>query len=214
MYIQTKAIRKYKKAKCRFTALVTLLCFFTITLTYAFFSVTIDPVLFDTAPSATLNMMNDAINKAQTETAQNDDINYEKMAVISRNEKGEVTSVNVNSSFLNAVAIQINDRAGELIKGKPVKVKVPLGTLTGIDIFSGKGPRMTMKIAQNTTIDTYTESIFESSGINQTLHKIILKVVSHTTLIFAEETFTVDYSADFILAESVIVGNVPSVNMD
>ncbi len=211
MYIQPKAIIKRKKTKYSHTLLIIPLCVGMIILAYTFFSVQIDPVLFDAAKPATLNMMNDAINTAQAETAQNDEISYDKMAVISRNEKGEVTSVNVNSSFLNAISILVNDRVGELIRGKSIKVKVPLGTLTGIDILSGKGPSMAVKIAQDTTVDTYTESIFESAGINQTLHKIILRVVSHTTLIFAEETFTVDYSADFVLAESVIVGNVPSI---
>lgn len=203
---------KMHPKKSRHSALLALVCLVIIITVCVFFSIKIDPILLDAAKPAALNMMNDAINSAQAETAEREDISYDKIVNISRDTNGDVTSVTVDSTYLNAISVSVNERVGELVKGKRIKVQVPMGTLSGVDVLSGKGPRPVMKIAQVTTVDTSTESVFDSAGINQTMHRIILHVITHTTLIFHDKTETIEYSADFVIAESIIVGRVPSIN--
>ena len=100
----------------------------------------------------------------------------------------------------------VNDGIAQL--GKQT-VSISLGTLTGISLFYDRGGDLDFRIEPRGKAETQLVSSFESTGINQTVHSIILEVtaqLSPMTPGFCEKV-TVDY--DILLAQTVIVGQVP-----
>lgn len=86
---------------------------------------------------------------------------------------------------------------------------VPLGNLVGSNIFAGHGIPIRIRLVPigDITADIRTE--FIESGINQTLHKITMRVRITVNIIAAGEMIKSELATDVTLAETVIVGKVP-----
>lgn len=84
------------------------------------------------------------------------------------------------------------------------------GSFTGTKLFSGIGPDINIKFLDTGTVETKVRSEFESTGINQTIHRIYLDVKCKVSILtpynVVEETIT----NEVVLIENVIVGLVPS----
>ena len=52
-------------------------------------------------------------------------------------------------------------------------------------------------------------SVFSDAGINQTLHRIVLEVKTTVSAIIPGYTTSVEISGQFVIAETIIVGEVP-----
>jgi len=213
MYIQLKALKSRKGHKKRRHTTLLVLIAVTVTLFVvgvSFGSANIDPVLMELAEPAAINLMNDTVNASYKKFVGGADITYDDLVKITRNESGQITSLNTDAELLNLMCIQIDDEVGEALKNKDVKIKVPLGSLTENEILSGKGPTFSMKLSQSNTVDTYTESRFTDAGVNQTEHEIIFVVKVTMTIILPNTTATYEFEQGFIVTQSIIVGNVPS----
>ena len=97
-----------------------------------------------------------------------------------------------------------------MMANERVKVKVPLGTLTNFDYLQGKGPCFTVKLTQSNTVETLTKTSFRDAGLNQTEHIILFIVNMTMTLVLPSSTAYYEYTQEFVVAQSVIVGDVPS----
>ena len=53
--------------------------------------------------------------------------------------------------------------------------------------------------------------MFESAGINQTLHRIMLKVTTTVYLVSSWHSTSVEIASSYLIAETVLVGSVPNV---
>ena len=210
MYIQLRAIRRPKRRNLiKLEIFIFLLIIFLVASTI-FGSIRIDPILYDIAEPAAINELNDTVNAAYSKFVGNTDISYNSLVSITRNQNGQITSVTTNAELLNLMCLQINDDVSAKLKNKNIRVKIPLGTLTGTDILSGKGPSFSVSLSQSNTVDTYTESVFREAGVNQTEHTLLFYVKATMTMVFPNSSVTYDYTQSFVIAQSVIVGDVPS----
>ena len=69
-----------------------------------------------------------------------------------------------------------------------------------------------VKITISTTgsVETDLKSEFVAQGINQTLHRIRIKISVNIAGFFAGFTTNVTTQSDCLLAESIIIGQIPS----
>lgn len=58
-------------------------------------------------------------------------------------------------------------------------------------------------------IETNIKSEFSSAGINQTLHRIYIEINCHVGILTVYKNADEDISTQVLLAEAVIVGNIP-----
>ena len=68
---------------------------------------------------------------------------------------------------------------------------------------------MNFKIANVGNVDTKLESDFVSEGINQTLHRLYLVLTCEVTILTPYSTIKLKIDNQVLIAESVIIGNVP-----
>lgn len=90
-----------------------------------------------------------------------------------------------------------------------MKFSVPLGNLVGSNLMGGRGIPVEIKLIPIGDIVTDIKTEFTEAGINQTLHKITLRVRVSFDILAAGKSLQVDVVSDIGLAETVIVGKVP-----
>ena len=69
---------------------------------------------------------------------------------------------------------------------------------------------MKIKVVLLGTVETDLKSEFISKGINQTLHRVYLQVDCPVEILSSYKTMRENVSNQFLLAENVIIGEIPS----
>ncbi len=123
---------------------------------------------------------------------------------------GDVAALETNSASVALVSGKITTAViEELNKRDTFTVGIPVGNLSGGAIFAGKGPNIKIKVKVSPKITYKIDNEFFESGINQTLHRILIgiNVESYALLPLAPQEIDVD--TEYCIAETVIVGKVP-----
>ena len=79
----------------------------------------------------------------------------------------------------------------------------------GSKIFSGLGPNIPIKLYTSGTVETKLRSEFESTGINQTIHRLYLDVQCQISILTPFNNIEETIKNQIVLAENVIVGEIP-----
>ena len=90
-------------------------------------------------------------------------------------------------------------------------VSVPLGTVSGITYLSGRGPGIRVRFTPVGSVESDFDSELVSSGINQSLYRVNIRLTSTIRLIMPGVSHSIEVSAKAAIAESIIVGEVPQV---
>lgn len=124
--------------------------------------------------------------------------------------EGKVVSVETEIVKINNVKTQIIKEVMERLNLLSERnMNIPLGNLTGSGILSARGPYIKCRFIPVGALETKIISQFENTGINQSRHNITLLISVEIMAItsFASPKVTVPF--EFILSETIIVGNVP-----
>ena len=156
--------------------------------------------------NSTSDLINDAIDK-QIETGN---IQYDRIVYFEKDLNGRITALKTNMSEVNrlktAILNIIND---EILALDTSNLGIPVGSLFLPEFISGKGPEIPVHILSIRNSDASFSSHFTEAGINQTLQQLTMDVsVDVAVLVFGEiSNFTV--VSQVVVAETVIVGQVP-----
>lgn len=155
------------------------------------------------------------INDAVLEVIEEDALQYSDMVSLSQGFDGQVTSMTTNMAAMNRLKSLVTNRVGEALEQNTVQtVEIPLGNLLGSAFLSGHGPMVTFRLMPSSYVDTQFHNEFESAGINQTLHRVMLSVDVRVSAMIPLYTVSSHVSTNVCLAETMIVGRVPSAYTD
>lgn len=150
------------------------------------------------------------IDSAVLEILKDEDISYEKIANLSKNEGGMVTSLEIDVEQINALKSGISSCLNKKLSSREkYELKIPIGTIIGNEFTIGRGPEITFKMKVSAAVKSNFKSNFYSAGINQVLHQILIEVKydGYITIPWFREGFS--DKTDYIAAQTVIVGVVP-----
>ena len=148
------------------------------------------------------------VNQKTKETIEN--INYNDLITIVRDNNGNITMVKANVIAINKISAELTiDIQEELQKESQSAIYIPLGSIFGNQILSNVGPRIRIKINPTGVVTTDFKSQFEMAGINQTIHRIYLYTVCKVNIVTPLKTISNEVSNEVMVAEAVIVGPVP-----
>ena len=147
-------------------------------------------------------------NDQTTKVMQN--YNYDSMFTVEKDSDGNVSMIQMNMYRVNIIISDIAYYIQEQMK-KPENssVSIPIGNLLGIDLFSGYGPNVKMRVVLLGSVETDLRSEFIAKGINQTLHRVYLQIDCPVQILSSYKTIEEKISNQFLLAENVIVGRIP-----
>ena len=162
------------------------------------------------AMSEAKTMLINAANRAAEEVLNELNITYETLVSINRRENGEVNSVSVNTIEANRLKTAINNRiAKKLSERQRVKIYVPVFAAFGIYYTAFFNPRFSYEVGVTTTVGSNFSGAFESAGINQVLHQILLDITLESDLAMTKTNTSLNTVTSFLVAETVITGVVP-----
>ena len=174
------------------------------------FSVSLRPALIRVSQAYAKNVVSQVIDDEVKKVMLEEFFSYDKIVVISRDKDGNVTSVSANSTlinrFTNDLGISIGD---ELDKISRVKRKIPLSSVFGTDLFSGLGPRITVRFVPISVTNADISHTFEEAGINQTIHTVNLTVTVDMEVLIPMAGSTLHINSGMPIAQTLIVGSVP-----
>jgi len=148
------------------------------------------------------------VNKKAKESIEN--IDYNDLITIVRDNDGNITMIKANVISINRISAALTIDIQEALESEEQTIiDIPLGSITGEQIFSNMGPKIPIKIIPSGLVTTDFKSEFIEAGINQTIHRIYLYTVCRVNIVTPLKTITNDISNEIMVAESVIVGPVP-----
>ena len=196
-----------RRALIRVLALLLAVSLLALTLTA---TARMRPLLESLATTRVSNTVNRIISEAVNETIQNGDISYERLISLEKDNEGKITAVHSNMAAFNRLQSQILDIIlAKIDQVSARELSIPIGTLTGSALLAGRGPRIRVRMESVGSSTARFNNRFESAGINQTKHQIILEVEVSVAILLPGFTTATKVSTAVTVAETVIVGAVP-----
>ena len=135
---------------------------------------------------------------------------YSSLVEIVRDASGNIVSIQTDAMRINQIKSGINTAVASALANLDGKeLGVPLGSLTGLALLNGRGPRLNVIISLMGSAQTHFINEFSSAGVNQTRHQIFLKTTVTLLIVFPTATVTTAYTMNMLVAETIIVGKVP-----
>ena len=167
-------------------------------------------VIMELAKTQVTNSTSDLINDAVAEQIANGEIAYDRIVYFEKDMDGRITALKTNIGEVNRLKTDtlnvIND---EILAIDHTDLGIPLGSFFLPEILSGKGPQIPVKILSIRNSDGYFESSFTHAGINQTLHQVHMYVLVDVSVLVLGRTISFTVESDVVIAETIIVGDVP-----
>ena len=175
---------------------------------YKIFLGYIDPV-FETLCEDKVKSIATIISNQESTIAMNK-YQYDELYTIEKDETGKVVIIKSNvapiNNMISDLTEAIQNRFDELEK---TQIDIPIGSLVGSYYFSATGPSIPIKTIVSGTLDTEVKSEFIAKGINQTLHRIYVNFECYVKIITPIKNYQKKITNQVIIAEQVIVGNIP-----
>lgn len=135
---------------------------------------------------------------------------YEELYTIEKDSSGNIVIIRSNvvpiNNMISDLTEAIQNRFNEM---ENTQIDIPVGNLLGTYYFSGVGPSIPTKVRLSGSLDTEVKSEFIAKGINQTLHRIYVDFECYVKIITPIKNYQKKVTNQVIIAEHVIVGNIP-----
>ena len=168
-------------------------------------------VLVSLAQTQVRNSTSDLINDAINKQIESGNIQYDRIVYFEKDLEGRITALKTNMSEVNRLKTEILNRINEDILAMDAdQLGIPLGSLVLPEVFSGRGPGIPVEILSIRNSDASVSSRFTEAGINQTLQQLIMEVSVDVTVLVLGKTDSFTVTSQVVVAETVIVGQVPN----
>ncbi len=156
-----------------------------------------------------------AVNDAVTAVLEREGVRYTDLMRVEKDSQGSIVSVEADTVKINALKAGVTTEIlTQLKKHQNMTVRIPTGTLLNGDLLTGRGPRIPVKISLSGAAATQMSSYFESAGINQTSHRLVMDITVTLYAAIPGNDATTTLETSFIIAETVLVGKVPDTFLD
>ena len=167
------------------------------------------PTITVIAETKAIELANRSINKAVANIVD-ENIEYEDLIYVKTGDNGNIKMMQANSILMNEIASKVAlEIQSEMKKIKTTSTYIPIGTALGSPLLAKYGPTIKVSIEPIGTVTVDFGTDFESSGINQTRHRIYLKSTTQVKVVVPLTTSTKEIKTQIPICEMIIVGDVP-----
>ena len=204
---------KCGRSKKRLTiVIISIVFFFAVCILYLRLAVA--PVLKTVSEDQIRALAVTAVNEAVSEVMEQSP-SYTDMVIIGYDNENCINSIRINSTAVNSIVqkstIESQNRITELGSHG---IDVPVGSLSGIMLFSGKGPDLNLRVVPVGSVTAKLCSEFKEAGINQTNHRIYLRIGAKISAILPGANNVINTETDVVILESVIIGKIPDTYLN
>lgn len=188
-----------------------IICILIIAAVFAWFiDIKAADVLYTMSVDKAKNVAIQAINDSVSAVIDSDEESYKDFVDYRYDKDGNIISVGTNTNLTNAIEGAILDEVVKRINNQSrCPVKVPIGTLAGSDLLTGRGPSVTFYISLSGNARSGIENLFESTGINQSRHQIQIRIEADISIITSGKNLNTSVENTIVIGETIIVGKIP-----
>ena len=127
---------------------------------------------------------------------------------------GRVVSAQLDANAVNSLKNILTEEVGRgLDELGENGISIPIGTLLGVPLFSGKGAAFELGVQQMGAVTSEFSSKLESAGINQTRLTVCVTVTVEIRAILPDGHTDITAREEHIISDSLIVGDIPETYM-
>lgn len=168
------------------------------------------PVVLQLAQTQVTNTTSDLINDAISQQIEQGNIQYDRIVYFEKDLDGRITALKTNMSEVNRLKTDIlNLINDEILAQDTESLGVSIGSLILPEFLTGKGPDIPVRLVAIRNSDADFHSYFSEAGINQTLQQLTMEVKVDVAILVLGRTQSFTVSSQVVVAETVIVGDVP-----
>lgn len=168
-------------------------------------------VIQDLAETQVKNTTSDLTNDAIAKQIADGVIQYDRIVFFEKDLDGRITALKTNIGEVNRLKTDIlNIINDEILALDNSDIGIPIGSLILPELLSGKGPMIPVHILSIRNSDAIFSSDFTQAGINQTLHQVKMEVSVDVAVLVLGRTNSFTINSEVVVAETVIVGDVPN----
>ena len=168
------------------------------------------PLLESMATTRVSNTVTRIVSEAVYEAIEKGELQYDGLVSFEKDTEGHITAVQSNMAAFNRLQSQILDLIlGRIDQVSARELSIPVGSLTGSPLLAGRGPRISVRMESVGSSSARFENQFESAGINQTKHRIVLRIDVYVSILLPGYSTVTQVTNEITVAETVIVGEVP-----
>lgn len=169
------------------------------------------PVLMTAAQMQTRNAVLTIAEDAILSELEQRGLGYADLVCVERGSDGTISAIITDMAAMNRLRSGLIEVMLEHVSQIDEEaISVPVGSLIDSEFIWGRGPTIKVKSFTIGTVSAEFRSEFTSAGINQTLHKIWLDLSIPTAVMLPGTQLDVSVDTMLCVAETVIVGTVPS----
>ena len=201
-------IVRYKTSKRRLFIKVAVLTAIAVIAFALYYYLRIAPIISNIVIERTRMKVSEAIDNMTEEYLYETD--YEDFVISGKDADGEVVFVQINSVNVNLFARRITSMIrAEMKKFEESGITIPLGTVTGIPLLSDLGPSLTYNVLNLGVVDADFISDFTGAGMNQTLHRLYMRIVVNMKIVLPGYSLAFDNGSTVLICENIISADVP-----
>lgn len=168
------------------------------------------PIVAAAAQAQAQNSVTALLEQAVAQDLARREIGYADLVQIQRDEGGAITALTTDMAKLNLLRAELISKALKALSGlNASEISIPLGSLFDSDLIWALGPSLRARSMSVGTVSAEFDSEFSSAGVNQTRHRICLRLSVPITLLLPGSRTEVPVETSLCVAETVIVGQVP-----
>lgn len=173
-----------------------------------FISYNVNPMIITISNEKVQELTNTAVANAVIDVmSSSGDKDFLK---VDRDKDGKIQTVDVDAELVSILAQKITIEAQNRInKVGSEGIKIPLGSLSGVTMLTGRGPDINIRVYLVGSTKTQILSVFSDAGINQTLHRLYLTVSGSVSVAVPGLPSKIKTSTQVLMSEIIIVGDVP-----
>lgn len=125
-------------------------------------------------------------------------------------ESGKIQGIETQTDHINQMQSRLMTAVNSALADcSDTTFTVSLGTVTGVWIFSGHGPAVSLRLQPMGSASVQLVSRLESAGINQTCHAIYAEVSVRMSAAIPFYQAETEVTYEYLLAETLLMGDVP-----
>ncbi len=204
-----KSIYPYKRKKKRIVAPLAAI-FVAVAIVAYHFLTTLSPVIesisMEEVTAITANAVREAVSSVMVEN------DFEQPEIITYDAEGNIVSVQLNHNLINKIVQGVGLASQKKLAQLGVRgIDIPIGSLSGFVFLAGKGPSVNIKILPVGSISVQINSQFSEKGINQTNHRVYLRLNSDVNIVLPGSNNSISTLTEILICDTLIIGKVPSV---
>ena len=139
---------------------------------------------------------------------------FDYFITLEKDGEGNVTAISSDMTHINTLSTEILNSVIESTDNGIIKINIPAGNLSGLNLLLNKGPDIQVDIIMLTSSRVDFRNEMVSCGINQAKYQLVLEVTVDIDILVPWGTESATTVTEVIVADTVIVGKVPNTYLN